>query len=162
MIKKLITLLIISMFFTYNSFAGEVFTTDQIAQLLSETCKIDKNFIYLSDELYEVYDLKKALTKAVCTDHDYKSNLFDCDDIANSIRSIVIRYIAEQNVSGGAVMFGNAYIADIANDTYHVVNILIANKKGVYIYDYQEMSINDFQTPDYYLKKKMIFEFIQM
>jgi len=161
--KLLITLFIVSMFFTYNCFAGEVFTADQVKQIISKACKTDKKSVCLTDEVYETYILTRALMQADCTNHIYKSNLYDCEDIANSIRSIVIRHIAEQNASGGAVMFGTAIISYPKEGGYHNVNIFINSKKDVYIYDYQKATMDNLiQTPDYYLKKKIIFELIQM
>ena len=143
--------------------ANEVFTGDQVKKLLSKTCKIDKKYIFLHDSVYEAYPMTRGIIKADCTHHTYKANLFDCDDIAQSIRSIVIRHVADINESGGAVMFGYAGVTCPKDETTqaHAVNVLISNKNKVFIYDYQKSNLEKLlYTPAEYMKEGITFNYI--
>lgn len=158
---KKIIILYVSLCFslTCNCFAGDVYTADQLAELVTKVCKIEKDRVITTDRVYQEYNLSRALSFADSTNFSPKSNLFDCDDIAQAVRSIVIRHVSEVNDSGGAVMIGIAYIK-LAEESYHMVNILVG-KKEVYLYDWQETAENMLISPQDYLKNGVKFILIE-
>lgn len=143
-------------------FAGNVFTSEQVDKMLQKDCNITTDYILLFDEVYEEYPLMRALGKTDCTNHFYSSNLYDCDDIAFSVKAIVTRHIHELHEKGGAVMFGVAGIKKIKEiDSGHMVNICIYENK-VYIYDQQIDSDKNFNPAEKYLKAGYKFTMIIM
>ena len=137
-----------------NSNAGDVYTQETVEAFLIKECKT--KYVILIDEIYEEYSFTRALTKADCTNYKYKSNLFDCDDIAFAVKALVVKHTAEIAESGGAVMFGIAFVEErVIKDSYHIVNIGIC-KENVYIYDWQEPSKTNVVPIKKYLKDFII------
>lgn len=158
--KKFTILITLCLMIIYsNCLAGTVYTADQVKKIFKKECNIE--VIALFDEIYEEYPLNRALTKTDSTNHFYESNLYDCDDIALSVKAIVIRHILEIYKSGGAVMIGIASMKKKSEKYGHVVNICIINKK-VYIYDQQVAADKNFKPITYFIKQGYIFEFIIM
>lgn len=153
--KKAITILtvIISITFLASvSLAENVYTDDQLRTLLEKQCES----VILLDEVYQDYSFSRALTKADCTNYKYKSNLFDCDDIAYSIKALVVEHISEITDSGGAVMFGVAFVrGKKEEDSGHIVNIAIY-KENVWIYDWQVATDKNITKIEEYLKTHII------
>lgn len=155
--KKTIILYIVLCFtlmcmLTCNCFAGNVYTADQLKKIVAKACKVEPKKVITTDCVYQEYDLSRALCFADTTNFHPKSNLFDCDDIAQAVRSIIIRHVSEVNGNGGAVMVGVVYL-QLTKDSYHMANILVKKNK-VYIYDWQEATIeNMLDLPQDYLKK---------
>jgi hypothetical protein len=159
--KKIIILYIgLCFMLTCNCFAGNVYTADQLEKFVTKACKIEKNKVITTDRIYQEYSLLRALHFADSTNFRPRSNLFDCDDIAQAVRSIIICHVAEVNDSGGAVMVGIAYVK-LSEESYHMLNILIEKKK-VYLYDWQEATRENMLTsPQDYLKKGVKFILIE-
>lgn len=139
--NKISTIITVILLFTSTAFAGEVYTDKQVDKILQKSFKIDTEKIILMDEIYEAYPLARALQKADSTNHFYKSNLYDCEDVAKSVEAIVKRHITELNDSGGAVMFGIIMVsASDDEEKGHVLNVFITDEKKAYVYDYQEIT----------------------
>lgn len=156
--KLLITLMAIflTIYLINISSAGDVYTSDQVEAIFTKQCKCEESCVISMDEIYEDYPLARALTKANCMNYEYKSNLFDCDDIAYSVKTLVIEHISEINDSGGAVMFGVAFVENRGEkDTEHIVNIGMY-KKNIYIYDWQESEEENIIKVKEYLKTHFI------
>jgi len=128
---------------TYSCFAGNVYTAEQLKKIVAKECK---------DEIYQEYSLSRALLHADSTNFCMKPNLFDCDDVARAVRSIIIHHISELNDSGGAVIVDLAFLK-LSKDRYHVINIMVEKKK-VYLYDWQKAVMkNIVDSPEYYLNR---------
>jgi len=130
-----------------------VYTFKEVESVLAKACNVTKASVLMFDTIYEEYPLSRALSKAASTNHLYKDNMYDCDDIAFSVKAIVTRHISELRKSGGAIMLGIAF-ATKKDDDGHVVNVCIVNEE-VYIYDQQHnygsniVTISDFLKEGY-------------
>lgn len=152
--KQTIMAIFLTIGLTNISLAGNVYTGDCIKTLLKKKCKCET--VCLLDLVYEDYPLSRALTKADCTNYKYKSHLFDCDDVAFSVKTLVVDHISEITDSGGAVMFGIAFTENKAEkDSEHIVNIAVY-KKDIYIYDWQEPTDKNTIEIKKYLKTNII------
>ena len=158
--KQIIITIFLTIFFisinvslTSISLAGNVYTADEIETLLKKQCGA---VVVLVDMVYEEYSFGRVLTKVDCTNYKYKPNLFDCDDIAFAVKALVIEHISQITDSGGAVMFGVAFVFETAEKSGgHVVNIAIY-KKAVFIYDWQKPVDENVVTLEKYLKTHTI------
>lgn len=138
--------------------ATTTYTPDQVKVLIEESC--NTTAILTFDPIYRDYQTALTIAKQLKVDKnlDYKTTVFDCEDISFYVKAHVAHVTSQTYNNGPAVFFGVAFVHQKAMNLSHALNILMYRGK-IMLYDYQNDTL---RYPGDYLSKDWKIIFVMM